>query len=284
MMCDQSSRVPSKRPGRWASLLGRDDIDGQEGPLPLPERKVPYVRELFTRIARRYDLMNRVMTLGRDKAWRRSTVAAAVPTRVGSPKDRRGRVLDVATGTGDLVFETLRQQPGIQVTGLDLVPEMLALARQKEAQRARHSPAILSNGAPAWIVGDALHLPFPAGCFDAVVTGFALRNVADIPAALAEMARVTHGGGRMACLEIAKPRLFLFRHLFGFYFYRVVPLLGALLTGERLAYTYLPHSLTRFLTPDQIVEAMRDAGWYEIELRRLMLGTVALHMGRKPWD
>jgi demethylmenaquinone methyltransferase/2-methoxy-6-polyprenyl-1,4-benzoquinol methylase len=129
------------------------------------------------------------------------------------------------------------------------------------------------------MAGDALRLPFPDGTFDAVVTGFAMRNVTDIPAAFAEMARVTRSGGRVACLEIAKPRTPLFRQLFSIYFYRIVPIVGGLVTGQRSAYTYLPHSLTAFLTPDQIVEVMRQTGWRKVHYRRLMLGTVAVHVG-----
>jgi demethylmenaquinone methyltransferase/2-methoxy-6-polyprenyl-1,4-benzoquinol methylase len=126
-------------------------------------------------------------------------------------------------------------------------------------------------------VGDALRLPFPAATFDALVTAFALRNVTSIPAAFAEMARVTRSGGRVACLEIAKPGSALFRRLFQLYFYRFVPLIGGWITGQPAAYTYLPHSLTAFLTPDQIAAVMRRTGWRDVHYRRLMLGTVAVH-------
>jgi demethylmenaquinone methyltransferase/2-methoxy-6-polyprenyl-1,4-benzoquinol methylase len=111
------------------------------------------------------------------------------------------------------------------------------------------------------------------------VTGFALRNVTDIPAAFAEMARVTRPGGRVACLEIAKPQSPLFKRLFALYFYRLVPLLGGWITGQRSAYTYLPHSLSEFLNPDQIASVMSETGWREVSYRRLMLGTVAVHSG-----
>jgi len=231
--------------------------------LPSAEQKAAYVRQMFGRIALRYDLMNRLMALGRDRAWRRHTVAqAAVPAA--------DRVLDLATGTGDLALEALRQKPGAAVVGLDLTPEMLSLARQK----ASGSTLVLVHG-------DALRLPFAAASFDAVVTGFALRNVTDIPAAFAEMARVTRPGGRVACLEIAKPRLPLFRHLFYFYFYRLVPLFGGWITGQRSAYTYLPHSLTAFLTPGQIAAVMAQNGWRSVHYKRLMLGTVAVHVGSR---
>ena len=246
----------------------------QDGPLPPPEQKVVYVQDLFERIARRYDLMNRLMTAGRDRAWRRYAVTQAL--NLDSQHAGRGAtgaplsVLDVATGTGDFALEVLEQQPSARVTGLDFVPQMLGLAQEKAAEIGVQ---------PGWMAGDALRLPFPDGTFDAVVTGFAMRNVTDIPAAFAEMARVTRLGGRVACLEIAKPRTPLFRQLFSIYFYRIVPIVGGLVTGQRSAYTYLPHSLTAFLTPDQIVEVMRQTGWRKVHYRRLMLGTVAVHVG-----
>jgi demethylmenaquinone methyltransferase / 2-methoxy-6-polyprenyl-1,4-benzoquinol methylase len=239
----------------------------QSGGLPPPESKAAYVRAMFGQIAGRYDLMNRLMTFGRDRAWRRYTVARLSPLAGGeSPGSRR--ILDVATGTGDLAREALRQQPDVQVVGLDFTPEMLTLARRKEGS-ARIS----------WIAGDALRLPFASGALDGLVTGFALRNVVDIPAAFAEMARVTRPGGRVACLEMARPRSSLFRRLFDLYLYGLVPLVGALVSGQRAAYTYLPHSVTAFLTPEQITDVMRAAGWTGVTVRRLALGAIAVHSG-----
>jgi demethylmenaquinone methyltransferase/2-methoxy-6-polyprenyl-1,4-benzoquinol methylase len=176
----------------------------------------------------------------------------------------------VATGTGGLALEVLHQHSDLQVVGLDFVPEMLVQAQQK---------AVDAGTAVDLLAGDALRIPFTDGTFDAIVTGFALRNVINIPAAFSEMARVTRSGGRIACLEIAKPRLPLFCHLYAFYFFRLVPLLGGWIAGQRLAYTYLPHSLTTFLTPDEIVTVMGQAGWHDVSYRRLMLGTVVLHVG-----
>jgi demethylmenaquinone methyltransferase/2-methoxy-6-polyprenyl-1,4-benzoquinol methylase len=235
---------------------------------------------MFGRIALRYDLMNRIMTLGRDRVWRRYAVAQALgdlPDLAASRDSMAGRgewtgprLLDVATGTGDLALEAHEQQPQVQAVGLDFTPEMLVLARQK------------AKGAEAdfgLVVGDALHLPFAAEVFDAVVTAFAMRNVTSIPEAFGEMSRVTREGGRVACLEIAKPKLPIFRRAFALYFYRLVPLMGRLISGEREAYTYLPHSLTSFLTPDEILEVMRSSGWGEVRYRRMMLGTVAVHVG-----
>jgi demethylmenaquinone methyltransferase/2-methoxy-6-polyprenyl-1,4-benzoquinol methylase len=245
---------------------------------------------MFERIAHRYDLMNQLMTLGRDRAWRRYTVSqldlgltslapGQRPGETAAPNPRSPLVLDVATGTGELALETLRQRPDARVVGLDFVPGMLAWAQLKAASTALS----LSDGpnlpSLALLAGDALDIPFPNGAFDAVVTGFALRNVTDIPAAFSEMARVTRSGGRVACLEIAKPRTPFFRQLFALYFYRLVPLIGGWVTGQRSAYTYLPHSLTAFLTPDEIVDVMHCTGWRDVRYKRLMMGTVAVHVG-----
>jgi demethylmenaquinone methyltransferase/2-methoxy-6-polyprenyl-1,4-benzoquinol methylase len=188
----------------------------------------------------------------------------------GPNQGRQERMLDVATGTGDLAVEAFRQRADLQIAGVDFSLEMLALARRKAASAG----AIVS-----WSAADALQLPFADGVFDAVVTGFALRNVTSIPAAFAEMARVTRPGGRIACLEIAKPSLPVFRWLFTLYFYRLVPVVGGVITGQRSAYTYLPHSLTGFLTPGEIAEVMTRTGWRSVSYRRMGLGTVAVHVG-----
>jgi demethylmenaquinone methyltransferase/2-methoxy-6-polyprenyl-1,4-benzoquinol methylase len=236
------------------------------GPLPAPEEKETFVRTMFSDIAWRYDLMNRLMTFGRDRAWRRYTVS-----RLALPPGSRQSILDVATGTGDLALEVRRQWPGAAVVGVDFVYDMLAQARAKLARRP---------GAGVYLAaGDALHLPFPPATFDGVVTGFALRNVVDIPAAFAEMARVARPGARLACLEITRPRMRLFRRVYSWYFYRMVPVIGGLVAGTRTAYTYLPHSVTEFLSPEEIAAVMRDTGWREVTFRRLTFGTVAVHVG-----
>jgi demethylmenaquinone methyltransferase/2-methoxy-6-polyprenyl-1,4-benzoquinol methylase len=255
-------------------------------PLPTPERKVAFVQAMFARIAARYDAMNRLMTFGMDKHWRRRTVREVLASRdvrhtEGQAAQPPLQILDVATGTGYLALEVLHQEPSARVVGLDLVPQMLAVARRKAGQCSGR-PAPASTTAPGTlhlVLGDALRLPFPDAAFDGVVTGFALRNVLDISTAFREMARVTRRGGRLACLEISKPCLPIFRQLFSVYFFRMVPLLGRLMAGEASAYTYLPHSLAAFLTPDEIVSVMQAAGWRNVRYRRLMLGTVALHAG-----
>lgn len=216
---------------------------------------------MFSRIARRYDLMNRLMTFGLDQGWRQRVVAeAGVP--VG------GRALDVATGTGDIA---LTFQDASMVVGLDFCPPMLALAREKAAGRR----------GKAFVIGDALALPFPDGCFNAVTSGFAMRNVADIALALAEMYRVTRPGGRMVCLEVARPTHKLWHILHDFYFHRVVPILGGIISRDSAAYAYLPASASRFPSPPELKAAMEEAGWRDVYYLLLALGAVAIHVGVK---
>jgi demethylmenaquinone methyltransferase/2-methoxy-6-polyprenyl-1,4-benzoquinol methylase len=254
-----------------------EDVRGPEdstppGVLPPKEEKAAWVQAMFGRIAGHYDLMNGLMTFGRDQAWRRYTVSQLGLGQPGDGAVGERLVLDVATGTGDLALEVVRQVPGGRVVGLDFVPQMLVLAQAKSQPVA---------GRLSLAAGDALCLPFEDGVFDGVVTGFALRNVTDIGAAFGEMARVTRPGGRVACLEISRPRLPVFRRLFHWYFYRLVPLLGGWISGQRAAYTYLPHSLTGFASPDEIADIMRGRGWHDVQYRRLMLGTVAVHVGTR---
>jgi demethylmenaquinone methyltransferase/2-methoxy-6-polyprenyl-1,4-benzoquinol methylase len=212
--------------------------------------KADFVRAMFARIAQCYDFMNRLMTLGRDQAWRRYVARQA------------------ALPQGGLALE---YYPHGRVVGVDFCPEMMELGRVKVAT-AGENPRI------RFVIGDALQLPFADGCFDAVTSGFALRNVADILQALAEMGRVVKAGGRVVCLEIARPTLPIFRQLFHLYFYRLVPLLGRILAGQGEAYHYLPHSLTHFLSPEELKAVMEGVGLNKVWYRRLMLGTVAVHV------
>jgi demethylmenaquinone methyltransferase/2-methoxy-6-polyprenyl-1,4-benzoquinol methylase len=248
---------------------------------------------MFARIARCYDFMNRLMTLGRDQAWRRYVARqAALPqgglcpeasSRACPERSRRGSVrgaqpeglaLDVATGTADLALALTGHSPHGRVVGLDFCPEMIDIGRAKVAA-AGGDPRV------RFVIGDALQLPFADGCFDAVTSGFALRNVADIPMAFTEMGRVVKAGGRVVCLEIARPTLPIFRQLFYLYFYQFVPLLGRVFAGQGEAYHYLPHSLTHFLSPEELKAVMERVGLSQVGYRRLMLGTVAVHVGVK---
>jgi demethylmenaquinone methyltransferase / 2-methoxy-6-polyprenyl-1,4-benzoquinol methylase len=231
--------------------------------LPPPAEKRTYVRRMFTAIAPRYDLMNRLMTLGRDQVWRRTVVKlCALPPG--------GRLLDVATGTGDIGYEARRRDPGVRAMGLDLTREMMLRGRGKHP--GQDFP---------FLEGDALALPFPDCTFDAASSGFMMRNVVDVQGAFAEQARVVKPGGRVVCLEITRPAAPVFRRLFDIYFFRVVPFIGGLISGEREAYTYLPQSTVAFPRPPALARIMEQAGLYDVQYRLAMLGTVAVHWGTK---
>jgi len=229
-------------------------------PLDKPAR----VQAMFARIVRRYDLMNRVMTLGRDQAWRQLT---ARELQLDGPAPR---VLDLATGTGDIALAVARQYPTATIVAADFTYPMLQVAQLKS--RARGRPA------PHFVQGDALSLPFADTTFDALTNGFLLRNVADLGRALREMRRVVRPGGRVACLEITHPGAPIFRQLFQLYFYRAVPVIGRLIGGDAQAYTYLPNSLTDFPRAARLRQMMLEAGFREVRYRLLGLGAMALHI------
>lgn len=234
-----------------------------------PTEKQQYVNNMFARIAHRYDRMNRVMTAGQDRHWRRLLIEQAqLPPN--------GRLLDVATGTGDIAFEALRQHPDLsQVVGADFTLPMMRVGQQRIAHDRRISSTLIWSGA------DALHLPFPDNSFDGVVSGFLMRNVTDVPAAIAEQVRVCKVGGRVLILEIPRPADSWWGQLFRLYFHNIVPLLGGLITGQGDAYTYLPASADAFLRPAALKAAMEDAGLHPVSYTMLMLNTVALHIGVK---
>lgn len=230
------------------------------------EQKADYVQDMFNRIAPRYDLMNRVMTFGRDQSWRRLLVKRA-GIQPGA------RVLDIATGTADIALVAQKAKAGL-VIAADFSYTMLKYARRKVKPWKKENNVHL-------VTADGLHLPFPSNSFDAVVTGFSLRNVGDLNAFLREMTRVTKPGGKVACLEITRPRHPKFRDFFAWYFGKIVPKIGGLISGVADAYSYLPHSVAIFVTPEELRVRMEDAGLNNVEFETLMLGTVAIHSGTK---
>jgi demethylmenaquinone methyltransferase/2-methoxy-6-polyprenyl-1,4-benzoquinol methylase len=229
-----------------------DQTSYEEGRLVADE-----VRGMFDRIAPVYDAMNRVMTAGLDRRWRRLAVREAV-----WPGDR---VLDACCGTGDLAVEAERR--GARVVGLDFSEPMLERARRK-------------SGTIEWVRGDALALPFGDGEFDAATVGFGVRNLEDLDGGLRELGRVLRPGGKLAVLEITRPRGLL-RPFFRLWFDVLVPLAGKVLPGGK-AYTYLPASVRRFPGPEDLSRLLEDAGFEDVRFRLLGGGSVALHTARRP--
>ena len=217
-------------------------------------------------MAGHYDRMNRILSAGRDMSWRRT-----LAERANLSPD--ARVLDVAAGTGDVTRLLAERVAAGQVIGLDFSWPMLALAAHKLNSRFAERVALVQ--------ADGLTLPFADDTFDAVTSAFALRNAADVTRMFAEMRRVLRPCGRVACMEICKPSAPLFRPLFALYFNRIVPLLGRILARNVEAYTYLPDSLNRFMTSEQVVGTLQEVGFRWIGCQKLMMGTVAIYVGLK---
>ena len=231
---------------------------------PAPER-AKQVQTMFSRITRRYDLMNRVMTGGRDQAWRRETAKHLV---LG---DAPARALDLATGTGDLAFAVRERYPNTRVSAFDFSETILREGARKGAERM--------DDKTMWGVGDALNLPFPDATFDGLTNAFLLRNVVDLPQCLRELKRVTKPGGRVVCMEITHPQQPIFKQFFTLYFYKFVPILGGVISGDFKAYAYLPNSLSKF-PPAKPLKALFDqAGYRNAYFKTLALGTMAIHVG-----
>jgi demethylmenaquinone methyltransferase / 2-methoxy-6-polyprenyl-1,4-benzoquinol methylase len=226
--------------------------------------KAERVREMFTRIAHRYDVMNSLMTGGRHHAWRR----VAAREVVAAP---RGPVLDLATGTADLALAVRALDDTRLTVGADFSEAMLV-------EGARKLAAVGEARVPL-VAADALRLPFRDRTFACVTSAFLLRNLEDLRAGLLETRRVTTPGGRIVALDIVAPSLPGWRTLFGLYFHRVVPAIGAIVARDRSAYTYLPQSVQRFVSPSELARIMAEVGFRDVRHRRLGLGTIAIHVG-----
>ncbi len=227
--------------------------------------KALYVREMFAAIAPRYDATNKILTAGVDEAWRKRAVA-----ELHAPPG--ATLLDLCCGTGDLVFHLLRTLPDATVTGADFCDPMLAGARERAH---REDPL----GRSTFVEADVMKLPFPDAAFDGATMGFSMRNVVDIVATLKEARRVLKPGARFVNLDVSKAPNPLFRALFNIYFYKLVPLIGGLVGGSKMAYTYLPNSLTNYPDADALAERFRQAGFRDVRYVRLGGGAIAAHVG-----
>lgn len=241
-------------------------------PLPAPRGDAPRraddhhdrVSSMFDAIAGRYDLMNTVMTWGQEPRLVRHTVARAnIPAGA--------RVLDLATGTGDLAFEILKQHPDAEVVGADIAPEMMEVGRAREG-----------GDRVEWLVADATDLPFEDASFHSVTHGYLLRNVADIPQTLAEQFRVLRPGGWVAALETSPAPENLLKPFSSFYIHRVMPRIAKLIADRPEAYEYLSSSTRAFHSPEEIADLFAAAGFVNIGHETHMFGTLATHWAMKP--
>lgn len=226
------------------------------------------VREMFSGIAKRYDLLNHLLSLNIDKGWRRK-----VSGELRDVLDRKDAVvLDVACGTGDLSIE-LRRNSSARIIGTDFCRPMLTVARSKPSGGTTPIP---------YVEGDALRLPFADNSFDAVTIAFGLRNLASVADGLAELFRIIKPGGRLAVLEFSAPVVPGFGKLFNFYFSHILPRIGGAVSGSRGAYEYLPDSVSKFPDQKRLVTMMDSTGFGAVKFRNLTGGIAALHIGTKP--
>ena len=222
--------------------------------------RAKYVQGMFTRIAKRYDLMNRLMTGGQDIRWRKRVIELA------RLKDSAS-LLDLGTGTGDLAREALSEFPKAKITAADFTLEMMRMGQKT-------SPLNFSTA-------DALRLPFNDSSFDAVVSGFLMRNVIDLQKAIEEQYRVLKNGGRIVILDTTRPKKNILSPFIWLHMHFIIPTLGVLLTGSRDAYRYLPETTEGFVTAEEMTSRMAKAGFQKIGFQRFMFGTIAIHRGEK---
>jgi demethylmenaquinone methyltransferase/2-methoxy-6-polyprenyl-1,4-benzoquinol methylase len=232
-------------------------------------KKEIYVRKMFAAIAKRYDFLNALLSMRRDRAWRRFTARVSEVTQ-------DSRVLDVCTGTGELALAyadaIANNSP---VIGTDFCFDMLVVGKQKVEKQGR-------TCAFTAVEADTLRLPFADNTFDIVSVGFGIRNVTDLESGVREMTRVAVRGGRIAILEFAQPTAPIFRHIYGFYFKTVLPCVGNLVSRSKDdAYGYLPNSVMQFPNCQQLKAIMEKCGLADVRFYRKTLGIVAIHIGRK---
>jgi demethylmenaquinone methyltransferase / 2-methoxy-6-polyprenyl-1,4-benzoquinol methylase len=247
------------------------------------------IREMFTQIAPRYDLLNHLLSLQLDRLWRARTARHLRPVfprpeiSVVEHKAvhvrREISVLDLCCGTGDLAI-ALNLGYSARVVGVDFAHSMLLRAKKKSSRL--HSKSLVQLRPIRYIEADALRLPFADGAFDLVTTAFGFRNLANYEAGLREIQRVLKPGGTIAILEFTEPPEGLLGDFYRWYFCKVLPRIGGLISGEQAAYKYLPNSVARFFRPPELAALMSAVGYQSVDYRVWTLGTVALHTAVRP--
>jgi demethylmenaquinone methyltransferase/2-methoxy-6-polyprenyl-1,4-benzoquinol methylase len=231
--------------------------------LTLSSKRAQNVRRMFTGISGNYDRMNRLMTAGFDRVLRRKVIHQA-QLKTGM------RVLDLGTGTGDLARLAYTQAPGIRIAAADFTQSMMLAGRK--------------NGDLPFINADALTVPFAESTFDVVMSGFLLRNTADLDQALKEQNRVLKPGGRIVVLDTTRPTRSLLTPFVWFHMHAIIPTLGWLVSRDRSAYTYLSDSSERFLSAEELAKRLKQAGFIDVDYKRYLAGTIAIHWGKKTSD
>jgi demethylmenaquinone methyltransferase/2-methoxy-6-polyprenyl-1,4-benzoquinol methylase len=225
------------------------------------------IGQMFDSIAWRYDFLNHLLSFGVDRYWRRKAVGKI------SESLKNPRIIDVATGTGDLAIEAMRLDP-VKITGIDISDKMLELAIQKI--KAKHLEDVIE-----FVKCDSENISFNDNTFDAAMVAFGVRNFSDPVKGLAEMRRVVRNGGLVVVLEFSKPDGFIFKHLYSFYFKNLLPFTGALFSRHRNAYRYLNESVTKFADNEKFIQMMKMSGLSEIKQTRMTRGIASIYTGVK---
>jgi demethylmenaquinone methyltransferase/2-methoxy-6-polyprenyl-1,4-benzoquinol methylase len=228
--------------------------------------KKAQVAEMFDNISHSYDFLNHFFSLGIDKLWRRKAIRLLKPFQ---PK----RILDVATGTGDLALAALQLKPD-QVIGVDISTKMLDVGRKKIKNQKLEGKVVLKTG-------DAEHLPFEDGAFDAVTSAFGVRNFENLEKGLTEMGRILKIGGHAMILEFSQPKNFIFRKLYYFYFCNVLPFIGKMVSKDSRAYTYLPESVRAFPDGERMVSILKNCGFKKVKCIPLTFGIRTIYLAEK---
>ena len=236
-------------------------------PYNTDQTKKEEVREMFDNIAPKYDLLNHTLSMSIDRVWRRRVVGEV---RRAKP----GRILDVATGTGDLAIAMARRIRDVQVLGVDLSEQMLAVARRKIEARGLDGRIVLDRG-------DAERLAVADASVDVATVAFGVRNFGDLGAGLRELARTIKPGGKVVILEFSRPRNRVFRALYEFYSYKILPRIGGLVSRDKRAYEYLPASVGEFPAPEEFMGMMARAGFRNCRARSLSFGIAQIYIGER---